>query len=85
MWIECESTYERWLKCYSVPEHHGGKHQLNGTIPREVYLALVLLVSHPEFDIRVTEAIGIHGLELATFDQTDADYTSPKLSFFVHF
>lgn len=74
-----------WLKSHSVPEPHGGKHQLNGTITQEVYLALVLLVSHPEFDIRVTEAIGIHGLELAAFDQTDADYTSPELSFSVHF
>lgn len=49
-----------------------------------VYLALVLLVAHPEFDIRVAQAIGIHRLEAATFDETDADYTSPQLSFSVH-
>lgn len=48
------------------------------------YLALVLLVSHPEFDIRVTKAVGVHGLEVAAFDQTDADYASPQLSFSVH-
>lgn len=48
------------------------------------YLALILLVPHPEFDIRVAEAVGIHGLEAATFYQTDADYTSPQLGFSVH-
>lgn len=49
-----------------------------------VYLAFVLLVPHPEFDVRVAEAIGIHGLQATTFYQTDADYTSPQLGFSVH-
>lgn len=48
------------------------------------YLALVLLVAHPEFDVRVTEAVGVHGLEATTFDQTDADDPPPQLSFSVH-
>lgn len=49
-----------------------------------VYLALVLLVSHPEFDVRVAEAVGVHGLEATPFYQADADYASPQLSFPVH-
>lgn len=53
-------------------------------LQRCVYLALVLLVSHPEFDVRVAEAVGVHGLEAAPFDQADADYASPQLSFPVH-
>lgn len=48
------------------------------------YLALVLLVSHPEFDIRVAKAVGVHGLEAVAFNQTDADDASPQLSFSVH-
>lgn len=59
---------------------------LEGNVVKQerLYLALVLLVAHPEFDVRVTEAIGIHGLEAATFYQTDADYASPQLGFSVH-
>lgn len=53
-------------------------------LQRRVYLALVLLVSHPEFDVRVAEAVGVHGLQAAPFDQADADYASPQLSFLVH-
>lgn len=49
-----------------------------------VYLALVLLVSHPEFNVRVTEAVVIHGLEAATFYKADADDASPQLGFSVH-
>lgn len=48
------------------------------------YLALVLLVSHPEFDVRVAEAVGVHGLQVVSFYQTDADDTSPQLGFSVH-
>lgn len=48
------------------------------------YLALVFLVAHPEFDIRVAEAVGVHGLQATTFDQTDADDPSPELGFSVH-
>lgn len=41
-------------------------------------------MAHPEFDVRVTEAVGVHGLEATTFDQTDADDPPPQLSFSVH-
>lgn len=51
---------------------------------RRDYLALVLLVPHPEFDVGVAEAVGVHGLEAAPFDQTDADYAAPQLRFPVH-
>lgn len=51
---------------------------------RCVYLALVLLVPHSELDVRVAEAVGVHGLEATPFDQADADNASPQLSFPVH-
>ncbi len=49
-----------------------------------VHLAFVLLVPHPEFDVRVAQAVVVHGLKAATLDQTDADDTSPQLGFSVH-
>lgn len=53
-------------------------------LQRRDYLALVLLVPHPELGVGVAEAVGVHGLEAAPFDQADADDASPQLSFPVH-
>jgi len=44
------------------------------------YLTFVLLMSHSKFDIRVTEAIGVHRLEVMGLNETDANYASPQLS-----
>lgn len=41
-------------------------------------------MAHPEFDVRVTETVGIHWLQAATLYQTDADYASPQLGLSVH-
>lgn len=44
-----------------------------------LYLAPVLLVSQSELRIGVTEAVGVHGTKVTTFDQRDADDASPQL------
>lgn len=43
------------------------------------HLALVLLVSQSELNVRVTQAVGIHRDQVPTFDEGDADDPSPQL------
>lgn len=48
-------------------------------------LAFVLLMAHPKFDVGVTQAVSVHGLQVLTLDQSDADDASPQLRFPVDF
>lgn len=47
----------------------------------ERHLAAVLLLAQSELGVRVTQTVGVHGDQVATLDQRDADDAAPQLRF----